>query len=770
MGNPVTEAVASSPRVRRLALGLRTSGAVQALLVALIFVVGYGLLAPGTSEPALDDARWDRSFDAVEVDADGEAFRWMRRRGAVSLPRLSTAPHLLLLELQNVRPDQRTVALRLEQGVVVELSALPGRRVYRLLLPGSAMPPPDTLALEAETFRPEGDRRELSLVLRAARAEPLGVGIPWWLATGAGLLLQVVLLALLLRSVGAPERLLPLAAVVVPLELFGLGTGAYGPAATRFVWVAAAVVGGVLVLRRVSHGVTYRELRLHHWERADYLAAVGLAVAAVGLRVVLAPHVIPLLNGDDYLTGTFAANIVRRGWHALYYGHHTGAISAYLVAPAMAVGGIGHNALLVLPFALTSVLIVAIYGLGCDLAGRWAGVAAALWIVLPGATALWWSMKPQPGYLEAVAAGTLMLWGTVRLLWGEAAETKAIWLMAGVALAATLAVWAGLVIASAVLVCGLLAVIRWRRLLALPLAGYAVALGIGLLLLVPTGIYIVERPGDNPLWWVVGRDTQGLPPGEALRGLWTRTLPLALGIERPWPLEPVEPAVGLVIALLAAGGVLVALTASIGVSRAALVPVSLATAVALLFCFSSFNTLHSDVRYILPLYIALPLFAGLFVANVRRQFGVPAAALLMALVIGANSWSGLGMRQLMPHFEREEARLASDLAERQIAYVHTSYWIGQVLMVESGGEILASAMLGPNRESYDRRVENAVLAANPAQVALLTRKGDMFDEPLQQALREQQVRCEIWQSESFTVYSSCTPFPSLAELQARLGP
>lgn len=755
---------AAPTRPRPLVARLRASGMAQALLLATLLLAAYALLAPAAVAPPLDDPRWGRGFDSVERDPAGEPFRWMRAGGAIELPPLSTAPHALTLRLENVRPDGQPAALELSQAARLAIAAAPGRRVYRLLMPGGLRRPPDTLTLAAQTFQPARDRRALSLVARGASSEPLGAGLPWWLVTAAGLLALVALAALLLRTLAAPERALPLAALLAPALLLGLGPAAYGPGAMLLVWGLAALLTVVVGLRRLVAGRAYEEIALHPWARADYLLAGGLALAAVALRIVLVPNILPILNGDDYLTGSFAANILRRGWHALFFGHHTGTLAVYLALPSFLLGGVSGVALLALPIALTATLVLALYGLGADLAGRWGGLAAALWFALPAATTLWWSMKPQPGYLEALAFATLALWGSVRLLWGVPERRRDTGLMLGTALAAVLALWAGLVIASVLLVCAGLALLRWRRLPGLPLAGYGGAAALALLLLLPTAFYVVTRPGDNPLWWVVGRDVSGLPPGEALRGLATQTLPLALGVARPWPLPPVEPALGSLIFGLACAGALFALLAALSTSRAALIPVALAAAVGLLFCFSSFNRLLSDVRYILPIYLALPLCAALLVAAARRQLGSVAGAALLAAIVAANAGSGLGLFAVPPMAERGEARLARVLAADGITHVYSSYWIAQPLMVESGGAILASAMLGPSRESYDQRVEQAVLAAPPERVALLLRAGSAIEQPLAAALAAQGVRCRAQSIEGYLVLSRCAPFPDLVEL------
>lgn len=754
-----------------LAAGFARQSLMPMLGLALLLLGFYTVRVPTTITLPIEAHQWDRTFDAVELDPTGEPFRWMRARAQLPLPRLNTASQRLRLELQNVHPQERPLALTITQGgsSQVQLTVIPGRRSYNILLPGEFTPGGDLLKLTAETFQPVGDRRQLSLVVRQIQLTPLHVGLPWWLISATAMLTQVALLALLLRSLGGRRWVFLLAPLSIPLQMEFWAYQAYGPQAATSAWMLVLGLATVLALRQINHGRAYAEITIHPWQRSDYLLAGGLAALALLLRVWLIPHQVSILHGDDYLTGSFAANILIRNWPALYFGHHTGTLSAYMLVPVMAIAGVSHSSMLVLPLVLSMILTVALYGLGRDLAGAWGGLVAALWVAIPSATLLAWTLKPQPGYLEAITFAALALWGSVRLLWGEQKRRTTITLMAGVSLAATLAFWSGMVIASVLLVCTLLALIRWRRLPQLPLVGYGLAILIGLSWLIPTAVYVYTRPGDNPLWWVVERKTQSLPPAEALHGLATQITPLVLGIVRPWPMEPVNLVVATTLAATALLGLLLSFVMAISTARAALIPLGLTLAVVLLFSFSSFNTLLTDVRYVLPIYLALPLFAALLVTSIHKYLGRSIALGVLAAMLLAHTWSGaVGMRSIEATRERPEARLAQALAAEQIAYVHTSYWIGQTLMVESGGQILASAMLGPNRESYDLRVEQAVLAADPAQVALVLVADSPIAASLSAYLEQHAITCRQQRVDHFLFYNRCTPWPTLTRLQAQL--
>jgi hypothetical protein len=482
------------------------------------------------------------------------------------------------------------------------------------------------------------------------------------------------------------------------------------------------------------------------------------------MRVALVPYQIPFLKGDDYLTGSYALRILQ-GQQSLYYGHHTGTLASYLLVPIFALGGISTSSLLVLPILLTVLLTCTLYALGCELAGRWGGAAAGLWIAFPPSTPLFWTMKTQPGYLEALTFAALALWLTLRLFYGSYSRRHVILLMAAISLCATLAIWAGFVIISVLLVCAIIALLNWRRLSQLPLPGYAIAVVIGLLLAIPTAMYIVMRPGDNPLWWAFGRHMRGLPVGEAFVGLSTQLLPMALGVQ-PRPL--VVPGASIAsFAILWVAGLAFAygFVWAIQMAMPALLTSSFALIIAALFCFSSFNTLLHDARYILPLYIAYPLLIALLV-RAFSQARAAWAALFLALMTTINLWGVAAiLLSAPPSAQREEATLAQALLNDGVQYVHTSYWIAQPLMVESSGRVLASAQIGPTREAYDRRIEQTVLSADPSKIAFVLRSNGLIDAPFARYLADHGITCQRRQIASLLIYSRCVPFPNLDDLQ-----
>ncbi|MCU0490762.1 MAG: glycosyltransferase family 39 protein, partial [Chloroflexaceae bacterium] len=233
-------------------------------------------------------------------------------------------------------------------------------------------------------------------------------------------------------------------------------------------------------------------------------------------------------NSDDYLTGVFALNILH-GDTPLYYDGRTGTVSAYLAAPLLALFGTSSETLALVPLLLSALLTLALYGLGRDLFGVWGGLAAAAWWAVPSHPVLFWSLKPQPGYLEMLAFGTLMLWGGVRLLWGDGTTIQKLLLATLTGIAAALALWSNLLALSFVLAGGIFGLLAWQRLLRLPRWCYLALVVPPLLIWLGPLLYLYQiHPNLTPLGWL--NDDINRNPGAqtALQGFLTRQLPLLL--------------------------------------------------------------------------------------------------------------------------------------------------------------------------------------------------------------------------------------------------
>ena len=537
--------------------------------------------------------------------------------------------------------------------------------------------------------------------------------------------------------------------------------------------------------------------RLIPWTRADYLLVGGIVVVGMVIRVVLLPTNVSYLNADDDVVGVFAINILN-GYHALSFGN-TGTLAPYLLAPFFAVFGASMQTMFLLPFTLTALLIIVLYGLGRDCFGRWGGVTAAAWMAFPSATALYWTYKLQPGYLEAITFALLALWGTIRIFYRQEGHhtdgqssprsskrhpTLMTFLMGVVALASTLALWANVVVLSIMLACGVIALLNWRRLRTLPLAGYGLFALLWGGMLFPLLAYIHFFSGRDSHQWG-GR----LPITRMNELIETNAFgklgALFVGVTRPMRMMTIEGIWMHLIVWMSVVAIAIFLYRTLRERlQCGLVIVVIATATIVLTLVSPFF-LPYDVRYILPLYAVLALAYGALVSWAARLpmhlsprlaaklplrlLGVGGASICLALMLAGNGVSVLRGILYKPTF-RPEAAIAQELQAHGVRYVHTSYWIGMGVTVESGGEIIPSTAVGPQRITYDHRLNERVAAAEGKATAFAFIHdhhglGAIID--FEDYLAEHDITCEkvdVCEGHCYRLYHHCTPFPDIQDL------
>jgi hypothetical protein len=309
--------------------------------------------------------------------------------------------------------------------------------------------------------------------------------------------------------------------------------------------------------------------------------------------------------------------------------------------------------------------------------------------------------------------------------------------------------------------------LAWRRLSCLPLPGYGLLIAIPMLLwLLPLIWYVWRFPGDNPIWWVVGFSRPPTQPAAAFHGFLTYQLPLLL-VGRFSFTTVLEYSI-LGISLIA---VLYTIFSAICYrSVAAVLLLALVVSTIGLFVFSSFGYLFTEVRYVLPLMIALPLLMASAIAGLRRvRYGSICATIALLGILLANSITIYRKIPLDFTFPpRDEAILAASLQQHGIRFIHSSYWIAMPIIFESGGQMIASTLVGPNRTSYDRRNEQRVLAAQGDATAFVFKQGGSAQPLFDDYIDKHHIACDRFMVRHFVVYDRCTPFPDVFDVSKHL--
>jgi hypothetical protein len=522
-----------------------------------------------------------------------------------------------------------------------------------------------------------------------------------------------------------------------------------------------------------------------------------LLLLAVGLRAFLIGHGWPVLQSDEALLALMGRHILLDREHPLFFWgqSYLVPIESYLFAGAFAIFGVSTLVFRATLLALTTIFLWLIYQLGRAIYGWSTGLLTLAYLALGPFWALFGEVRARGAYLEDMTLGAALFLLVLRRV--HASMTRRAWLdyvlmglLAGV----------GFLIHPIMLVFMLpalvvLAATRRRELLGWPGLGALAAILISCL---PLLVYNIEYPAATlvQIWQQNGSGSHTTSLRATLAHSWQATLTTGLPIVVSGPEKCqslVVPAwaswlrsnCGTINALIVAGGTLLVIsmvamllwqaghyrqaaklfplpsrwstfppTTGQGVrsvpdpwGEALLAGLVLATVIP--YCLSKSAYLDADTapRYLLPLYVAAPLFIGRlwgwtsnltlhyrsgkgpFRFRSRRQKGsgggigagvkwwqgcrVIGSAGAAAMLLVVLSWNLFGYLQTVqnvlahPHIYAnpmpvEDARLITYLEGHHLTRIYSDYWVGWRLMFLSNERIL-SANISPNLHPFYNR-------------------------------------------------------------------
>ncbi|HEX5502877.1 MAG TPA: hypothetical protein VFW96_09650 [Thermomicrobiales bacterium] len=269
---------------------------------------------------APNDDPYLSGFQAAEVAPGGAlAYRWTTGRATIAIPGYGATAATLTLRLQGARPDGAPPpAVRVAVGnrPPVALQLTPELQDYQLAVPPAAFDGGDLrVTLDAPTFRPAGDRRDLGVLvagveLRDAGA-PAGLVAPPWRALGTVLLLVLLAYAVPALALGAPVAGAAAGwAALVALAVFALRSrfelARYAPA-------LCLVAAGVGVATLVAAWALRAGGRRWGWAASPRALGGAALIAGVLLLALLVGMRHPQFRSSDLVLNVHRLEFVRHG-------------------------------------------------------------------------------------------------------------------------------------------------------------------------------------------------------------------------------------------------------------------------------------------------------------------------------------------------------------------------------------------------------------------------------------------------------------------------
>jgi 4-amino-4-deoxy-L-arabinose transferase-like glycosyltransferase len=492
---------------------------------------------------------------------------------------------------------------------------------------------------------------------------------------------------------------------------------------------------------------------------------VGIAVLGIALRLYLLFSSHLIIEADEALVGLQAFGILR-GERPLFYPAqmHNGSFESYLVALVFALLGPSPLTLKLVPLAFSIGFMFVTYGLAKDIYNTEVGLLSALLVALCPLLLTSVSLKAWAGYIETPALGSAVLLLLYRALYVEK-EARQRWI-AILALGAMsgLGLWINPQYVYYLGPVTLLLVIKVKRVSLVGLAAFAIG---GLLGGVPLLIGYLNPPAGT----VTTSFTEGIVPAKdfwpsleaAIRYF------LADGLLTLWGVRPIRGKLAFSL-LFAVVPIYLAAIASAFWQKGkkslerpdhpSIILIAFLLFSPFIFTLGAltngnYTVIIPDsgllVRYITPLYTAMPVLLARFIAHLFHSERRRLAVALLLIVLLVNLWSNVAidhvdaMRSVFENvpLPASNRALIDFLESEGIRYVYTNHWIGFRLMFESQERVLTfdypDSLYGMDRiPRYGHQVESAEVP--PAYI--IFNPGWKQTPPLEKKFQQMGVSCE----------------------------
>lgn len=400
------------------------------------------------------------------------------------------------------------------------------------------------------------------------------------------------------------------------------------------------------------------------------------AAAGVILRLAIHASSLGVLDADEAVWGLMSRHVLDGDVSAFYWGQGYGGTQEAILGAPLVVVSSSVWAIRVVPVLLTAAAVIVVWRVGRRTIGEPAAtVAAAVFWVWP-AYVVWKSTRAHGFYGSGLVLGSLVLLLVLRL-----AERRSLRDTALLGLTIGLGVWQTPQIVPIVLPAVAWLVFRRRSVLRDVWAAVPLAL-VGAL------PWILSNLRHD--WWSFEIDSGDTPYLSRLRGFFSATLPMTLGLRIPFTSEWLGgPALAAAVYAL----VVVALGVVAWRCRSSnvLLLVAVVCAYPFLYALSPSTWITDEPRYVVMVVPSIVLLLSLPLTTPRRAWTGLAVALALTIVVL--------LRIPGPEFDRRVGEeyvprdlgpLVAELDRRAINSVFAGYWIAYPLLFRTDERIVAA--------------------------------------------------------------------------------
>lgn len=487
------------------------------------------------------------------------------------------------------------------------------------------------------------------------------------------------------------------------------------------------------------------------------------------------------IDSDEAIVGLMAKHFIEgKGLPIFYYGQdYMGSLEPLLVALLFLCFGVSSVALLAVPLLFSLLLIPLIYLLGKELAGARVGRWAALLAAVAPQSLIVWGSKARGGFIEVIVIGVVALLLAVRWYKQEQPSPTSAALIGALL---GLGWWVNNQILFFMVPVGTLFLSGVPRVVRRAWWGIVTHAGAGL-----AGFVV----GGAPFWWhnlthqfasfKIFQLANNSTLLEHLAGVFSVSFPVLFGAQGFWEAEERFPG-AVFLSCLLYGSIFAIVLLTRRSELAAVVcrgTFSLKSPLEILhvfvattlgaFVMSSFGHLYGAPRYLLPLYVALFIYAGFAVQWLRHNSKVLGTLLLSAVLLFnlASSYPG---RRIIPgepfvafgdRVTPDHTDLISWLKSHDVKWIRTGYWIGYRLAFETREQVRFRIFQEPYQERIGEYVQARDAPSLDEMPYVVTKKQAEIMEP---GLRESGFNFERAEASGYVILHHVLPITSRGEV------
>lgn len=445
-----------------------------------------------------------------------------------------------------------------------------------------------------------------------------------------------------------------------------------------------------------------------------------LIIILLGLLIRLGYWITPFIDSDMAINGLMGRHILRGEFPIFFWGSaYCGSIEAFLASMVFYLFDSSRYTLNIVPILESVLFMLLIYKLAKTVYSEDVGILSLILVAIPTNYLAVYNVSARGNYIENLIFGAIVLLFTYKIVYKENNIGKLNWFIT-LGFVSGIAWWVNYQSLAYILTAWFFIFIKDKKVIfSKRLLSYIISFMIGSL---PFWIYNLEK-GFGYFGHMVKKDSSGLLL-VSVKNFFFHGLPIISGIHRTddTPFIPVVSYITAVIYIigflyivyLRRRGLLNIARFSLKDTDGAEILILFTFVLFLIFSISGYGY-YRTVRYLLPIYIVLPILSAFFLKKIQG-FSKPIFYISLSLILILNTYQNFSLMEIFNKKMMESYRIDREsntslinfLKSKGIRYAYNpDYWSSVKLTFDANEDIIFAVPFRDRNPDYLRMVDMA---------------------------------------------------------------